>query len=55
MENNYSEDIGEEIISRLKELNNILEKMMRNRYERERPHTPSVGNNISELLKERSQ
>lgn len=31
MENKYDKDIGEEIISRLKELNLILEKIMKER------------------------
>ena len=44
MEENYSKDIGEEIISKLKELNIILEKIVKERNVKEFPHTHSSRN-----------
>ncbi|MEI7719108.1 MAG: hypothetical protein WCI72_04525 [archaeon] len=48
METKISQDIGEEIISKLKELNLILEKIMQEKKNaKECPHTFSCRNRIS--------
>ncbi|MFA5020411.1 MAG: hypothetical protein WC533_04930 [Candidatus Pacearchaeota archaeon] len=48
MNEKYSEDIGEQIISKLKELTLILEKIKQERdNDKKRPHSSSCGNRVS--------
>jgi len=45
MENKFSSDIGEEIISRLKDLNSILEKIIENKNNEEKFQSQSINGN----------
>jgi len=44
MENEITEDIGEEIIVKLKELNEILREIVRRRHEKECANPPCIRN-----------
>jgi len=44
MEEKYSEDIGEQVISKLKELNEILRKIMEKKHAKKCAHSPVIRN-----------